>query len=336
MDSRHSFERYLDRIYRQTCRQWACEAKDLGDFRRWQRRTRHGLKRLLTLHQREETPLQLRREVVSETRDYARERVSYDTQPGVRVPAWLFVPKRVDLPAPAVLCPPGHGGGMNQVVDESPGIYKRYPLGLVRRGFVVLVPEHLGFGERAGKPGDDRRANHPYLYHALNLLGESQQGIMVWDLMRALDVLQCLPEVTSKRIGCYGLSLGGETTLLLAAVDRRVRVACISGFLCSYKSSFLAESHCGCGYSFALGRYLEHVDLATLIAPRPLCIESATKDPIFPVDEAKKTFRQLRRLYRLCGAADRIVQDVFEGVHEISGVVAPEWLERWLRRQTVV
>jgi len=330
METRHNFERYLDRIYRENCRQWAFEATSIEDFRRWQTRARRGLKRLLTLHQREKATLCLQREVVKETANYVRERVSYNTQPGVRVPAWLFIPKRAGLPAPAVLCPPGHGGGMNQVVDESPGIYKQYPLDMVRRGFVVLVPEHLGFGERAGEPGSDRRSNHPYLYHSLNLLGESQQGVMVWDLMRALDALQELPEVRRSRIGCYGLSLGGETTLLLSAVDRRVRVACISGFLCSYRSSFLAESHCGCGYSFALARHLEHVDLAALVAPRPLCIESAENDPIFPVQEAQKTCRQLRKLYRLCGSPERVVQDVFEGGHEISGAVAPDWLERWL------
>ena len=54
------------------------------------------------------------------------ERVCYQTMPGVRVPAYLLIPSDLTGPAPAVLCPPGHGGGMNQVLFED-GIYKQYP-----------------------------------------------------------------------------------------------------------------------------------------------------------------------------------------------------------------
>ena len=330
VDTRHAFEKVLDRVYRRSTRQWAFGGDTAAALRRWQTKTRKGLARLLTLDEWEPTPLRVRRQREHQTDAYTLDRVWYNTMPGVRVAAYLFTPTPANGPVPAVLCPPGHGGGMNQVVHESPGIYKQYPLEIVRRGMVALVPEHLGFGERAGLEGDDRRANHPYLYHALNLLGLSQMGVMVWDLMRALDVLEHLDGVSPDRIGCYGLSLGGETTLLLAALDRRVRVASISGFLSSYQSSFLAESHCGCGYSFGLVRYLEHVDVASLIAPRALAIESATRDPIFPVGVARRTYRQLRRTYALAGARDRIVQDVFEGGHEISGAVGPDWLDRWL------
>jgi len=330
MDTRHDFEKYLDRIYENHARQWAFRGKTAEAFRLWQRRTRRGLLRLLTMKNRERVPLRLCRKVQRDTEHYIREKVHYQTLPGVVVPAYLFIPKRVKLPVPAVLCPPGHGGGMNQVVDESPGIYKQYPLELVRRGMVALVPEHLGFGERAGEKGNDTRSNHAYLYLSLNLLGESQMGLMIWDLMRAVDVLQVLPEVRADRIGCYGLSLGGETTMLLSAVDTRIRAVCCSGFISSYKSSFLDQCHCGCGYSFALCRYLEHVDIASLIVPRPLAIESAVGDPIFPVATARKTYRQLRKLYALSGAQDRITQDVFEGGHEISGAIAYDWMERWL------
>ena len=331
MDTRHCFEGYLDRLYRTAARQGAFRGESADEFRRWQTKTRRVLRRLLSLHQRQRVPLRLRRQKGRGTSGYTRERVLYDTLPGVTVPAWLLIPKGVVLPAPAVLCPPGHGRGMNQVVDESPGIYKQYPLEIVRRGMVALAPEHLGFGERAGEPGNDVRSSHAFLYHALNLLGESQMGVMVWDLMRAVDVLRGLPEVKASRIGCCGLSLGGETTLLLTAVDRRIRAACISGFLSSYRSSFLAQSHCGCGYSFALARHLEHVDIASLIAPRPLVIESAVSDPIFPIAAARSTCRELRKVYALCGAAERVAQDVFQGLHEFSGALSYDWLARWLR-----
>jgi len=330
MDTRHHFEAYFAALYARHARTWAYRAETPEAFRAWQRTARPGLRRLLTLHQRERVPLNLRREVVEDTAEYTRARLWYDTLPGVTVPAFLLIPKGVTLPAPAVLCPPGHGQGMHQVLDEAPGIYKEYPKALARRGLVCLVPEHLGFGERLGEAGHDRRSSHAYYYLALNLLGESQQGLMVWDLQRALDVLEGLPEVQPRRIGCYGLSLGGETTLLLSAVDRRVRAACISGFVSSYRSSFLDQQHCGCGYSFALCRYLEHIDLCALIAPRPLLLESAIGDPIFPIDAARDVFAELQALYARLGVPEQIAQDVFAGDHEISGAVAYDWLLRQL------
>jgi len=214
---------------------------------------------------------------------------------------------------------------------EEQGVYKRYPFSLVQRGLAALVPEHIGFGERTGAPGKDAGANHPLFYHALTLLGENAMGYLVWDLRCALDVLQSLPEVDGERLGCYGLSLGGEMTLLLMACDTRVKAAGISGFLTSYKSTFLDESHCGCGYAYKLGRCLEHQDIAALFVPRPLVVESGTKDPSFHVDAAKESVAYLRTLYGLCGAEEHIEHDVFEGAHEISGAVAYDFLARSLK-----
>jgi dienelactone hydrolase len=326
VDTRHCFEKHLDGIYRRTSRAWAFRGDSVEAFRRWQARVRRKVADALQLGAWQRPDLALKRRVQTETDEYRRERVWYQTLPGVTAPACLFIPRGVALPAPAVLCPPGHGGGMNQVVDETPGIYKQYPIELVRRGLVALVPEHLGFGERAGEANSNERSNHPYLYHALNLLGLSQLGLMIHDLTRALDLLQSLPEARPDRIGCCGLSLGGETTLLLSGLDLRVRVAVVSGFLCSYRSSFLAKAHCGCGYTFGLGRCMEHLDLASLIAPRPLLIESATRDPIFPITEARRLARDLGRVYALCGARRDLAQDVFDGEHEFSGAVASDWL----------
>ena len=329
IDTRKDFRKELARLYDEGSRQWAFRGGDQEALAQWQKETRQRLTELLGPFP-PRVPLELERKVEAETDVYVRERLLYQTMLGIYVPAFLIVPRHAVFPAPGVLCPPGHGGGMNQVVDELGGIYKQYPLELVRRGMVVLVPEHAGFGERCGGESEGD-ATHTYYFQALNLLGRSAMGYLLWDLMRALDLMEQLPEVDANRIGCYGLSLGGEMTLFTTAVDTRIKVACISGFLCSYRSSFLAEQHCGCGYVHGLARYMEHVDIAALMPPRPLLIESATRDPIFPVDVARETCGTLRGVYRLCGAQDRIDQDVFEGEHEISGAKAYAWFERWLK-----
>lgn len=329
-ETRRAFKRYLERVYESHQRAWRFTGESAAAFAQWQAEVRP--KFIALLAGPEETPRVprlLERTLEEETASYRRERLLYETLPDLYVPAILITPKNVPSPAPTVLCPPGHGQGMSQVLDEERGCYKRYPWGLVERGFVVLVPEHAGFGQRTSESGQEPEANHAYYYHALNLLGQSAMGVLLWDLQRALDLLETLPEVDADRIGCWGLSLGGEMTLLTTAADERIKVACISGFLSSYRSSFLDCGHCGCGYVFGLVRYLEHADIAALIVPRPLLVESPTKD-IFPLPAATAAVEELRRLYALCEAADRIDQDIFEAGHEISGAKAYAWFERWL------
>lgn len=327
-DLRRSFTEYLKGLYRECNRTRVFRGTTAEELVGWQEEMRPRLLELLGGRCETIPDPHLTRKRTEERDGVVIERLLYQTRPGLWAPAFLVRPKEATGPLPGVLCPPGHGGGMHQVMFEEGGIYKQYPLEVARRGMVAFVPEHIGFGERVVGEKD---ASHPFYYQSLNLLGESAMGFLLWDLQRALDVLIGLPEVDGDRIGCYGLSLGGEMTLFTAAVDPRIRAACISGFFCSYASSFLTEQHCGCGYVYGLAREMEHVDIATLIAPRPLVVESATRDPIFPVEVARENVAELRRIYALFGAEDRLLHDVFEGKHEISGRIALDALERWLR-----
>jgi len=329
-DLRRSFTEYIKILYKHKSRRMKFRGNTKEELIIWQKRARTCLVEILGGKPEIISELNLKRKVVEETANFSIERLLYQTKKDLWATAYLVLPQGVTLPAPAVLCPPGHGYGMNQVLFERDRycVYKRYPLELAKRGFICFVPEHIGFGERVGTTND---SSHIFYYLALNLLGESMMGFFLWDLQRALDILMAMSEVDNKRIGCYGLSLGGELTLLLTAIDDRIKCACISGFLSSYASSFLSQAHCGCGYVYGLVRDFEHVDIAALIAPRPLLIESGTKDPLFPIDEARKSFSHLRKIYSIMDAEDRLVQHIFEGEHEISGVAAFDWLNKWLR-----
>lgn len=333
-DLRRSFTEYLKGLYRKHSRTRAFRGTTVEELVRWQEEMRPRLLELLGGQCETIPDPQLKRRWVEERDGVLIERLLYQTRPGLWTPAFLVRPKEIEGPLPGVLCPPGHGGGMHQVVFEEVNtiggteMYKQYPLEIARRGMAALVPEHIGFGERVAGEKD---TNHPFYYQVLDLLGESAIGFFLWDLQRALDVLMELPEVDRNRIGCYGLSLGGEMTLFAAAVEPRIRAACISGFFSSYASTFLAERHCGCGYVHGLVQEMEHIDIATLIVPRPLVVESGTWDPMVPVEAALKSVAQLRRIYALCGAKDRLLHDVFVGRHEISGGIAFNALERWLK-----
>jgi hypothetical protein len=88
---------------------------------------------------------------------------------------------------------------------------------------------------------------------------------------------------------------------------------------------------CGSQVFAAIPSEVEHVDVAALVAPRPMLVETGTDDAIFPVDAARDTVARLRRLYEsVPGRADALEHDIFEGGHRWYGARVGGFLERWL------
>jgi dienelactone hydrolase len=273
-------------------------------------------------------PLEPRVLEVQEEDAYRREKIVYQTAPGITAVAYLLIPKGVPLPRPAVLCPPGHGTGKEAVAQK--GTTQDYGVRYAEAGFVTLAPEHIGFGERRQLDRGDAQKGYRLTNLKLQLLGQTIIGLRLWDLQRALDLLQARPEVLPDRIGCAGLSLGGEMTLYLAALDERVRAAVISGFLNTFRQTFFAVEHCNCGYVPGVLKYAEMGDIAALIAPVPLLVESGKRDPGFPLSGALEGYGIARRAYELLGVPERCDIEVFDGGHAFSGRKALPWMHRWL------
>ena len=200
--------------------------------------------------------------------DHIREKIVFSTGPACRVPAYVLLPKKLKGTAPAIVDLHSHGGmflfGKEKVIDlgdNHPAMtayqehnYDGRPTAtaLVRRGYVVMSIDALGFGERRIlldadlKHGWDRakyneddvkhlnqqcRAKEATLVKGLTLAGLTWPGIVCWDDMRTVDYLATRPEVDAKRIGCLGISMGGYRSLYLAALDERIVAACVTGFL---------------------------------------------------------------------------------------------------------
>jgi hypothetical protein len=72
-------------------------------------------------------------------------------------------------------------------------------------------------------------------------------------------------------------------------------------------------------------------DVAALIAPRALLVESGLADPIFPIDDARAAFDVARRAYRLLGVPERGEHRVFEGGHRFDGERTYTFVDAWLR-----
>ncbi len=265
---------------------------------------------------------------------FVREKVSYMVEPGQRVSAYLFLPAGEGW-HPAVLCIHQHNREHHLGKSEPAGLSGNpeqfYALELAKRGYVTLAPDALCFEER----------QHPALrgtdyerFEATRRLTEGSclQAKMLWDLQRALDYLLTRREVDRRRIGCLGHSLGGQETLFLSAVDRRIAVGVSNCGFSSYQAIFdAAILHNFAAYVPGLLRYGDLDRVLGLVAPRPFLVLAGSSDPLFPLEGVQASVRGARKAYGR--GKDRLRLDIFPASHSFPQPMreaAYAWFDRWL------
>ena len=262
---------------------------------------------------------------------YTRETLVFQTRRNLTAYGYLLLPKERVGPLPAMVCVPGHGRGVDDIVgieadgtqrNEKTGYAKDFAIQAVEHGYATLAIEPLGFGHRrdeaARASGPGQNSCRPAAGAAM-LFGETMVGWRVWDVIRAIDYLETRAEVDGERVGVMGISGGGTVSLFAAAVDGRINAAMVSGYFNTFRDSIVSLSHCLDNYVPGLLRYMEMYDVAGLIAPRALFVESGEEDHIFPVAAAREAFNRTRPMYRALGAEHRLAHEIFPGGHEFNG-----------------
>ena len=283
--------------------------------------------------------------VTLETRDfpgYRREKFVIETRPGLHLLGYLLTPKQGKAPHPAVICLPGHGRGVDDIVGiddkgrertDKAGYQHDFALQVVEKGMAAVAIEQLAFGcrrdARSRKGGLGRSSCQPSAGAAL-LLGETMVGWRVWDVMRTIDWIETRKELDAKRVGVTGISGGGTITVFSAALDTRLQAAFASGYLCTFRDSIYSISHCIDNYVPGILQWGEMYYVAGLIAPRPFFAESGTRDDIFPVNGAKESFAKVKRVYEVFGAGDKAGHEIFEGEHSWHGAQGIPFLAKHL------
>jgi dienelactone hydrolase len=261
---------------------------------------------------------------------YTIQKLVYESLPGLTVTAHLYRPQDADLPAPAVLYAPGH---WMENCKLEPDI-QLFCANLARRGFVVLVYDPIGQGERLGDWRD-----HGHLEPLL--VGLSQAGLMVWESIRAIDYLASRPEVDRERIGMTGASGGGLNTFYTSAVDERVQVSLpvcyVTGFLAMMTAERDRNWEDGvdlCNQVPGVMAYAEMSDICGLFAPKPLCVIAGIRDWMFPIQGVRQVYQDVARIYRLLGAGERVRLTEVDSEHGYDRAMreaAYGWLTRWLQ-----
>ncbi len=325
------------------------KAKTVAELRRWRRELVAELKKITGYATMQSCPLKARITESEQMDGYTRQHVQIQTEPGVVMPFYALAPEGKG-PFPAVMCPHGHasGGKLSPAgrrdipeIDKQIAEYNYdYGVQYVREGFIAFCPDARGFGERIEPrvreehPNDILWSSCQYLNQMGIPLGQTVTGMWAWDLHRLIDYIGTRKDCIPGKVGCAGLSGGGLQTLWVSALDERVRCAVVSGYLYGYKESLL-EMHwnCSCNYVPHLYENVDMGDLAALIAPRPLLVETGDEDPLNGRSGVKNVTSQLniaRKAYRLLVAAEAVEHDLFPGGHRWNGKVAIPWMKRWL------
>ena len=306
-------------------------AKNKAQAEQWQREFRAKLTELVGGFPHERVALNSQTIETREFPGYRREKFVFNSRPGVAVAGYLLTPKDAKPPYAPVICVPGHGRGVDDIVGidehgadrtDKAGYQHDFAIQMVEHGMAAVAIEPMAFGCRRDaanmKKGLGQSACQPAAGAAL-LLGQTMIGWRVWDVMRTIDWIEQRPELDSKRVGCAGISGGGTCTQFSAALDARIQAAFVSGYLNTFRDSIMSIAHCMDNYVPGILNWAESYDVAGLIAPRYLFSEGGDQDPIFPVAATKYSFGKVRNVYEVFGVPERAGQEIFAGVHSFHG-----------------
>ena len=238
---------------------------------------------------------------------YRIRKLRIEVIPGLQIAALLYEPEDVPSPAPAILNVNGHIYGMGKEIEYK----QKRCINQAKQGIYALNLDWLYFGEL------EHPENQHWFGAHLDLVGANGIGLFYLAAKKGLDYLHAHPDVDKDRIGMTGLSGGGWQTVLLSALDERVRVAVpVAG----HSSLVSRIEDFGSGDigdweqkgSDVLSEY-EYTHLTALIAPRPL-LQIHNAEDIFRSHRVKPgTYDALAPIWDLFGAgADFLFHENFD------------------------
>jgi len=262
---------------------------------------------------------------------YTIESLTYEVEPGGRVPALVLVPDGVDAanPAPAIAVWHQHNGQWHIGKSEPAGLagdpMHHTGVALAREGYVVICPDALCFEERQDqrlKGGDYERFE--FLRYVVG--GKSLAWKYILDMRRAIDYLCTRPDVKKDKLGCYGHSMGSTCTWLVGPWEPRLKAlvgnCCLPTYAAIHRTHIL---HCFPNFIPGWFQHGDTPDIAGLIAPRALHLNLGENDAGSPIEEAREGIERIAAAYRRAGAPERFTRFIEPGA---GHVLSPEMWRR--------
>lgn len=251
------------------------------------------------------TPLNAVITGVIERPKYRIEKVLFESRPGCPVTANLYIPNKLDGPAPGVVGSCGHSAE-----GKASPLYQAFCQRLVRNGFVALIFDPFNQGERDQYYKLSDREGVRSCTHAHNMMGKQLELLgqwfgawRAWDAIRSLDYLLTRPEVDPAHVGLTGNSGGGTMTTWTWAVEPRFTMGAPSCFVTTFLHNLENELPADCEQypPGVVGAGLEMADFLIARAPAPVLLLGQTYD-YFDRRGLKEAYADVARFYQILKA----------------------------------
>src|SRR5881396_158307 len=260
--------------------------------------------------------------------EYTVEKVYFESAPGFFVTGNLYRPKNVTGKAPGVLFAHGHwsdarlsesteaelgreiADGEERFEQGGRSRFQSLCVQLARMGCVVWQWDMLGnsdaqqfsmqlvHGFKKQRPEMNPTENWGLFSPQAEAHLQSAMGLQTWNSVRSLDFLLSLPEVDPERIAMTGASGGGTQTMILAAIDPRVKLSFPAVMV-----STAMQGGCTCENACLLRVGTGNIEFAALFAPKPQGMTTAND---WTKEMSTKGFPELKQLYTLLGAPNNV------------------------------
>lgn len=314
---KYDSKEYFGNLYAQATASYAFDNRGEEALHEWQYHARQSLSKLIGIEKIQSALPGYKPEahlLQTETVDsFNREFWVIYTEPKVPLTMIVLRPHNKKGTLPLVITPHGHGRNHQAYA----GIYldsadREHVLGgerdialqAVREGYIAIAPTSRAFGDT--RTEEDMKEGKSFscriqLMQDL-LVGRTPIGDRVWDIMKILDWATLNLPVDTARVAITGNSAGGTTTLFAAAVDTRFKVAAPASYFSTVEGSIGVIAHCDCNYIPGMLNWGNMSDVGGLIAPRPISVIHGAEDNIYPIEETRKAFEELKRIYKEAGA----------------------------------
>lgn len=261
------------------------------------------------------------------------EKVEFLSEPGIYIPAWIFVPEKIRPGSMTILYFSEAGkdaDGMEFEGEEASGLKLGVLEQLARRGNTVVAADVRGIGETRPEHAGEAEGEFGHLFDADTALSymawylhQSLLGMRVRDVLRTVDYALGRPDANPQGVHVIGKEMGALWVLYAAALDQRIlAVICEKGLL-SYRSltgtdRYLHEA------SVFIPDVLEQFDLthvAAAIAGRRVALLSpvdAMKQRV-DIPTARESHRWAETVFANAGAARQFQIAGYEPEQELAG-----------------
>ncbi len=217
---------------------------------------------------------------------YVVENVAFESFPGFYVTGNIYKPLNPAVKNAAILSPHGHWKNRRLMAEVQARCAS-----FARMGAIVFVYDMVGYV-------DSKQVTHDIPIALL---------LQTWNSKRVLDYLLSRPDVDPERIGITGESGGGTQTIVITAIDKRIKVSV---------PAVMVSAHffggCTCESGMPIHRSKNHqtnnVEIAALCAPRPMLLISDGSD--WTRNTPRVEYPYIQKVYALYNGENRV-----ENVH---------------------